>query len=647
MAMLPAIVVAAAAGMILRRGGGAGIRDATLQAVVVAGLWLVAGTELLSAAGALRPWAIGLWWAVPAAVGTALVVRDTRRWGRPPRLPSAAPWEWLVLLAVVALALLSLVSAALAPAGNYDSLTYHLPRTVFWLQQGSVDHYSTSNLRQLIMPPLAEYAVAHLVALTGSDRLVGLVQWIAAMATLVATSLVTRRLGGGAVVQWLACAFVLASPLVFMQASSTKNDLVVGMWLAIAAWWALRWWDEAPTPWSALQLGAAAGACALTKGTGMLFVVPVAAAAAAAALRWRTRRAAALAVVAALVALAVTAPFVARNVRQFGRPLGPDRASGGYDLVNERPGLDVLASNAARTAAQEAALPSDACNALLTRAVTHLHERALGMSVNDPTTTTPYSRFTGVAFLPSNEDLAASPVHVLLLLLVPLALLLAPPGSFPLRPWLLVVGMGIGAFALMCLVLKWQAWNVRFVASLAGLVAPAVAVALASRWRAAVVLFATAALLVAAYPSVRRSPRRVFSKTSVLRRDVADPRFALAGSREDLLSAADVVVARRAAVVGLALADDTPDYLFIQTLASRVPWELTFEYVNPRVFVRGTPHAVADVVIALAGTDALRDVATATGYRLERSYSRFALLVPEDAELPRGVAGDPVGAGGE
>ena len=74
---------------------------------------------------------------------------------RPGRLP-----ERMVVLAMCglgAIVVMAGLTAIVAPPNTYDSMTYHLPRVMHWIQNQSVAHYPTHIPRQLHFPPGAEF----------------------------------------------------------------------------------------------------------------------------------------------------------------------------------------------------------------------------------------------------------------------------------------------------------------------------------------------------------------------------------------------------------------------------------------------------------------------------------------------------------
>ena len=71
------------------------------------------------------------------------------------------------------------VIAVITPTTNWDSLTYHLPRVMHWIQQQSVEHYPADNTCQLEFGPWAAFVVTNLHLLEGNDQWDNLVQWFA------------------------------------------------------------------------------------------------------------------------------------------------------------------------------------------------------------------------------------------------------------------------------------------------------------------------------------------------------------------------------------------------------------------------------------------------------------------------------------
>ena len=303
-----------------------GLRSAILQAAALLGLWVVVGAEGLSAISQLKFFPILLWWIIPLGAGIWAV----RRYDDPalrPRVRFSRPRILTVVafLPFVTILLLALTSALLNPPNNYDSYSYHLPRQVFWLQHANVRFYPTNNLRQLMMAPFTEFVGVHLMALSNSDRWINLVQFAALLVTFCGVSLLTERLGGNRSVQILACLILLVSPVVFMEASNTKNDIVVAMWIVICTWWLIRVLDGATITWvDAVLFGSAIGCAADTKGTGPLFVIPIVFVLCVDVLRRCTARRFKLLCAMGLIALAINLPQFGRNYFAFGHIDGPN-----------------------------------------------------------------------------------------------------------------------------------------------------------------------------------------------------------------------------------------------------------------------------------------------------------------------------------
>ena len=424
-------------------------RVAAVRAAVVWAAGTSLFTELLSAFHLLRFWPVlGFWLTVNVAMVVWLVRRPARIIGSIP----GESWRHFSAGLVLLLAVLALVIAAVAPPNTPDVLAYHLPRQMFWLQQGSLQHFVTLDERALMMPPLAEVIQTHALLLSGGDHWANLPQWLAYVLGMVVTSLLARELGGGRRTQWLAVLIFATIPMAWHEATSAKNDLLVAVWLGAAGWHALRMANAVATKstdW--IELGAALGIALATKTTALIFVLPILAVIGAVAWRDRTR-----AWIAAVLILVIVGPHAARNQAWYGTPLGRQPAEQGGGQANESVSFGTVTSNLLRNATLHLATPSPALNDRLRRWTESILRR-IGQDPNDRRTTLWFLRY-GIDWGPEHEAIAGAPAHFLLGIGVLLLILLrrawrGPPG----RVLLLVVGGTL----LGALVLKWQPTGAR------------------------------------------------------------------------------------------------------------------------------------------------------------------------------------------
>jgi hypothetical protein len=621
------------------------LRESLLVAVGLAAGWLVLGTELLSLFHAIRFWPVLLWWALPAlALAAALRHRGRRvREGlpRPPRLGRA---RQLLLAAVVFLLGWSFCQAAFAPPNNIDSLSYHLPRQVYWMQQGSVENFPTSSLRQIAMPPLTEFAGLHLMVLTGSDRLHNLVQWSALVLTALAVSLVTRSLGGRTTAQLLSALWVVTIPMAFMQASNTKNDVVVALWTCLLSLWILQLDSATPVRWQhAALVGLAFGALALTKGTGVLFGLPLAALMLYLLVRRHPRRVLPALLLVTAVALGMNAGAFARNDEAFGTPVPTDPAiHGGDSVVAQEVSGRALLSNVVRNVAPHLATPSDALNGRLTRLVLRLHE-TLGLGVDDPRTTFLEGRFRAYAFTQDDEDTAAAPVHMLLLLLL-LATALLPSGRHHGRrgTTLMLMLVLVASFLLFCLVLKWQVWHVRLVVPLAALPAPVFAWTFSSGPLRRLAPLAVLGLLVGVVPSLNSRQRPLWGPLSVLTADPDSVRYYPATDRgRTMAKQAERIGELQPRILGISSGWSFADYLVQRALLDRMARPPTFTAFNASLQVPGRPEPDPDVLlVARPGEDRIRHESTGTWYVRRGRLRPYDLFLKDGAPAQAGGAPD-------
>ena len=590
---------------------------------------LAASTELLSLLGGLTfGWLLASW--VVVLIAAWVLLASLRGcWGlrRADRLPPLPRGLDLVIAGWVAIVVaLSGAVALFAVPITWDSMSYHLARVAHWSQNHTVAFYPTHIVRQLYQPPWAEYAILHLYILAGGDRLANLVQWAAMAVSLVGVSVIARQLGAGPRGQLLS-AFVCATiPMGIMQASTTQNDYVAALWL-VCLTSALLAIGSHPGHFPVLGAGASLGLALLTKGTANVLALPFVLVLLVVGRDRPLSRRLEQGLVIGLCALALNAPQYIRNFELFGSPLGPG-AEGSMRYMNDEFSPSILASNLLRNLALHAGTPWQGANGLTERAVEAMH-RAIGIALDDPRSTWPYTRFE-VRPPAAHEDLAGNGLH---LLLIGAAMVGAwrGRGDRRLRAF---AGCLLVAFLLFCLVLRWQPWHSRLHLPLFVLGAPLVGVVF-ERLRPA--LLAIGLLLLAGssvYFLTGNTAHHLVGRRSVFVRTWAEQRARHAGPA--YVGAARFVMSTGCGDVGLALDGNDREYFLWGTLTD-AGWRGRIEHVLTNASAglpdgsRGAFRPCA-IVLKNAGTPAAGLTLGARSYRTTWSRDDIQVLVPDVAQ---------------
>jgi dolichyl-phosphate-mannose-protein mannosyltransferase len=434
--------------------------------------------------------------------------------------------ELISLLIVVIIFTTTLFVALLSPPNNWDSQTYHLPRIEHWIQDRSFTPYPTANQRQIAYPGFAETVVLQFRVLSASDRLDNLVQWLAALGSVVAVGKIAAHIGASRQGAIIASAFAASLPMMILESTNTKNDIVLSFLLLCVAERLLAW-NETRSLRDAAYMAIAAGLALATKGTaypiaaafGVYFLV---------ALARQPKRAIWCGLVCLSLLLLPNLGFYARNIAFLGSPFG----SSGVYTNNADFGPGPLALNAIRNIAVNLASFDVTLNNWSTAAAVDLI-RALGLDPNDPATTFPGTRF-GLRTAQNSEDEAGNPIHLVLVAIAVAASLRSTSPPAQRRYGLTVLASAV----LFLIVLRWQPWITRLQLPLFALAAPMVGCLsiLQKRERFAIPLLA--ALALSALPALLMNnirslvPRPSQGIPSLLSRTPLQLRFA---NRPDLL----------------------------------------------------------------------------------------------------------------
>lgn len=453
------------------------IGSAVILTNICWGAYLAVTSELLSLAHFLTPAGVGLIWGVAFilllffGVRTGFIKRGLRHVGVAWRCIQPADYVLAGVLVLLSGALLLIL--IVSPSGNNDSLQYHLARVVHWAQNASLQHYATGFVPQLYNPIWAEEVILHFRLLWGNDQFAGLVQWGAMLTSLVAVCEICSELGIKRHGRWIAVAFVFSLPMGVLQSVSTQNDYVVAFWLAVVAWLCVRSLTHPLSLLDALMLGLAVGLGALTKGTFYPFALPFGILFLYASLRWiwrqvdrkkAVRRTLLLFGIVALSIIVLNSGYWIRNLQSFDTPLGPSNWISNMTAGSMTVGK-FLASLIGQVAMNFSS-PFDQINNLIIQSI----RTRLGPM--DPRMNN-FSLIWGW----NHEDMAGNPLHIIILVLALLILPFSWKKNRDRRLWGYLVTV-FGSFAMMALVIHFDAYGVRYQVPLFVLFSPLVGAAL-------------------------------------------------------------------------------------------------------------------------------------------------------------------------
>ena len=132
----------------------------------------------------------------------------------------------LLGLAILISYMFAMVQIILIPQNNMDSLSTHLSRIGFWLQHGSFFPWQTTVPDQVWYPVVVQLQTYWTLLFLGSDRMVGSVQWLAALVSGVGVFGVGRLLGYPQRASAFAALIFMSFPLVALQSTTTQTDLM-------------------------------------------------------------------------------------------------------------------------------------------------------------------------------------------------------------------------------------------------------------------------------------------------------------------------------------------------------------------------------------------------------------------------------------
>jgi 4-amino-4-deoxy-L-arabinose transferase-like glycosyltransferase len=348
----------------------------------------------------------------------------------------------------------TLIAAIGSPPQDGDVLSYHLSRVAHWIQNESVQHYATPDIRQLWIPPWSDYAVSQFMILSGTATLVNMVQWFAFVAIMIVSSRIAGLMGAGSRGQMIAAVFAGTLPFAIYQSTNAAADLTVAYWVICTVWILLfgRFYAKSIIVW--ILIGLVVGIGQLTKGTFGPYALPVLLWVSISLLRRSSfKESVAGGLVASALAILILAPFSIRNWNSFHSIFG--EVTNFTGLRNEVISLKPAIFNSFDALSLHWATPISFLNELFQKAWLWVHYR-LGSEPLDSQFTLAIQYSISWRWPGTNS----APLHLAAITLA-FAWLLAKGKSLKEKPGLTIALVFLAGFVLFNAIFKWQP-NARF-----------------------------------------------------------------------------------------------------------------------------------------------------------------------------------------
>jgi hypothetical protein len=225
-------------------------RVAVLDALVIAFSIVVLACLALGTVSALHPAGMLLLIAFVAAGAGWLAWRRWKMHGLLSKDPYAEQQEHLVMtaipmLAAIAVSILLLIHIWIQIQWqplNADSLSYHVPRAYFWIEQGRISPLETGDFRWDEFPVNGSILVVWTMLAGSFPVAAWLPQWMGVLLIAAGCFFLVREIGGRPGTAFCAMAGSLAMPSVFVQSATASNDLLVaGLGIAAAVYLVRIW----------------------------------------------------------------------------------------------------------------------------------------------------------------------------------------------------------------------------------------------------------------------------------------------------------------------------------------------------------------------------------------------------------------------
>jgi hypothetical protein len=453
--------------VLLGKNNFSGIAKTVIKTTLIFSGILFLVTELLSGFHSLNLFSLAIFWGTFNVILIALLLRNQGKVTLQLMVQKIKFYyqnlllkEKLLIGVLLILLCLLLAQGLLYPPNNWDSLTYHMSRIMYWIGNESVDYFPTHILRHLYQPPFAEYFILNINLLNGNDFLSNSVELFFLIQCLVVVYALLSMFQTTRLLKLLALFLVITIPAVELQSTTTKNDIVCAFFVLSSLFFSLKIFKNNSLN-STVFFGLSIGLGFITKGTAYVFMAPILALYGfhilSVTLKDKSVKPIGLATLAMVLALSLNVKHYSRNYAVNKSLLNIDDAEA-KAYANETMNGKLLLSNLIKNSGLHLGYPIEKnCDSIIRNA-----HKAIGVSIDDKRLNYLGIPYQSARAAVTHEDYVTNTVHFILWALafsfLVFHFLFSKTRN---KTEMIIVIVLVAQILLFTGYLKWQPWHTR------------------------------------------------------------------------------------------------------------------------------------------------------------------------------------------
>lgn len=358
-------------------------------------------------------------------------------------------------LLILTLFLLTFIQGFLSAPNSADSMVYHLPRVMYWVQEKTLFQDTIRNVHDYL-PPFGHYILLHLYLIFGNDRLLFFSPWIAYVSIVIISGLIARQLGVSKQLSGLTSLLVASIPVAVLQASGTKMEIIITAMVVLATYLAIKLREQRLFDY--LLFSFCIGLGALTQQIFLIYsVIPLG----IVFVRFiKNKRTLFLLFITLAIVVSLTqARFITQSLSLYGHIAGSDTDYLGQTNQNITP-LKIV-SNLIKNTSLHLPFPFFAKEAENTILFIH---NMMGLNVNDCSITfcDEDFRFRVTRAVFPQEDVASNTIHLFLIFAAGFILVKGIIEKKINQRYLIIYGLTMLSYIAFSAAVKWQPFHSRF-----------------------------------------------------------------------------------------------------------------------------------------------------------------------------------------